>query len=65
MTVLPLGRVTVRLDLGRLLLTAVAAVLYAAGWSTRKTLAAAWFAVSWCVAAVRVGWMEAGRRGAP
>lgn len=42
----------------RWLLTALAAVLYAAGWLTYKI----WFALAWCGAAIRVGWQEAHSR---
>lgn len=64
MTVLTLDRITAearRIHLGRLLLTLLAAVLYGAGWGTRTVLGAVWFSVTWCVAAVKVGWIEAGR----
>jgi len=43
----------------RALLTAIAAVLYAVGWITFKTLAGLWFAAAWVGAAVKVGWQEA------
>lgn len=68
MTVLgvPLTRVGVQarqIHLGALLATVLAAALYGAGWTTRKTVAGVWFAATWCVAAVRLGWREAGDRG--
>ena len=43
----------------RAVLTALAAVLYAAGWIAFKTLAGLWFAAAWIGTAVKVGWQEA------
>lgn len=43
----------------RAVLTAIAAVLYAAGWVAFKTLAGLWLAAVWVGAAVKVGWQEA------
>lgn len=66
MTVLTLDRITSearRINLARMLLTAVAAVLYGFGWTARTVLGGVWFGVTWCVAAVKVGWIEAGDRG--
>jgi hypothetical protein len=49
---------TVRTAL-RAVLTAIAAVLYAAGWVAFKTLAGLWLVAVWVGAAVKVGWREA------
>lgn len=43
----------------RVVLTAIAAVLYGLGWTAAKTLAAAWFIAAWTGAAIKVGWQEA------
>ncbi|MBO0813548.1 MAG: hypothetical protein J2P30_00105 [Actinobacteria bacterium] len=48
---------------GRALLTVLAAVLFGIGWLAAKTVTGSWLAVTWSVAAVKVGWRE-GRRGA-
>jgi hypothetical protein len=47
------------LHAGRVVLTAIAAVLFAIGWCVAKVCAAVWFVVAWCFAAVRLGWREA------
>lgn len=54
----------------RALLTAVAAVLFAVGWSASQTVRAIaallftlGFTASWCFAAVKVGWQAGQRRG--
>ena len=59
-----------QVDLGRLLLIAVAGLFYGIGWLSAKGFTAvAWMcrglvtAVKWSVAAVRLGWRE-GRRPA-
>jgi len=44
-----------RVDFGRTVLTVIAAVFYAIGWS----LSTLWLAVAWCGVAVKVGWQEA------
>lgn len=43
----------------RLVATMLAALLFAAGWTTAKVLLAA----VWCVTAVRLGWDDARRPG--
>lgn len=48
-----------RLDVGRALLTALAAVLYLLGWLPSKVGVVVSAAVAWCVAAVKVGWADA------
>lgn len=68
MTALTLDRISVevrRIHIGRVLLTMVAAVLYSLGWTARTAIVGVGFAVTWCVAAVRLGWSEAGTRGTP
>lgn len=44
---------------GRTLLTAVAAVLFGAGWVAAKGFAVAWLGLAWSATAVRVGWQAA------
>lgn len=46
----------------RVILTAVAAVLFGLGWITAKTCVVAWFVLAWCYAAVKVGWADARSR---
>jgi hypothetical protein len=58
----PVERITVearQVDVGRLVLTVLAAVLYAVGWSAGKVLGAVWLALAWSGTAVRLGWQEA------
>ena len=40
-------------------LIALAAVLYALGWVIAKAFGVVWLAVTWCAAAVQIGWEEA------
>lgn len=40
------------------LLTLVAGVLFGVGWLAAKACTAAWSALTWTFAAVRVGWQE-------
>lgn len=47
------------LQLGRLMLTALAAVLYGAGWSVAQVVTGVLYSITWCIAAVRVGWDDA------
>ncbi len=44
---------------GRVLLTVIAAVLFALGWATYKTCAIAWLAAAWAGSAVIEGWQTA------
>lgn len=44
---------------GRTVLTAVAAVLFGAGWLAARTFAVLWLAATWAFTAVRVGWQAA------
>lgn len=44
---------------GRVLLTLLAAALFALGWLTCKAFALAWLAVAWCGSAVAEGWISA------
>jgi len=52
---------------GRVLLTVIAAILYAVGWVAFKACAVTWLAGAWCASAVIEGWMsaKAGQRRAP
>lgn len=47
----------------RLVLTVLAALLYAAGWVPRRTGVAVVTVALWCAAAVQLGWQDGGRRG--
>lgn len=47
-----------QVDVGRLLVTVVAAVLWAVGWTAAKVVTTFVRALGWSVAAVRVGWRE-------
>jgi uncharacterized membrane protein YciS (DUF1049 family) len=46
---------------GRVLLTALAAVFFAIGW----TVARVFLGVVWCAVAVKVGWQAGAARGKP
>lgn len=66
------GRVrseTERVDVGRMMLTVLAAALYALGWLAAFSFATLAATARWSVAAVRVGWADgkaaAGRRRGP
>lgn len=45
-------------QIGKTLLTILAAVLFALGWITAKTVRVIWLAVAWSAVAVKVGWQE-------
>lgn len=44
-----------QVDVGRVLLTLIAAIFYSVGWTAGKAL----LAVAWCAVAVKVGFQEA------
>jgi hypothetical protein len=44
---------------GRVLLTVIAAVLFALGWLACKAFAVAWLALAWCGSALAEGWISA------
>ena len=44
---------------GRVLLTLLAAALFALGWTACKAFALAWLAAAWCASAVIEGWQQA------
>lgn len=57
-----LARITARaraIRPGRTFLTMLAAVLYGLGWLIAKTFGVLWLALTWCAAAVQVGWEDA------
>lgn len=57
-----IGRISAearQIDAKRVILTILAAVLYAAGWTTRKVFVVLWLALTWSWAAIRLGWREA------
>ena len=59
----PVDRITAearQVRLGRLLLTLIAGLFWAIGWTVGKLA----LGVVWCAVAVKVGWQEA-RNGAP
>lgn len=47
----------------RTVLTAIAAILFAIGWTVGKVFTVLWLAVTWSAAAVKVGWREARKPG--
>lgn len=47
------------LALIRILLTAVAGLLWSTGWVCAKTVRGTWRVLAWIVAAVRIGWRDA------
>ena len=44
---------------GRVILTLLAAALFALGWTACKAFAVAWLAAAWCGSAVIEGWQSA------
>jgi hypothetical protein len=67
-TALDIGRISEeakQLQFGRGLLTIIAAILYAIGWTARKVFVVAWLVISWSYAAVRLGWREAAPKPHP
>ncbi len=62
MTALDIGRISDearQIQFSRGLLTLIAAVLYAIGWTARKVFVVLWLVFAWSWAAVRLGWREA------
>lgn len=47
----------------RTVLSVIAGILFGIGWIVAKAFGLAWFALSWCSAAVKVGWTEGRKRG--
>lgn len=43
----------------RVILTVLAAILYAIGWTARKIFVVAWLVLAWSWTAVKLGWQEA------
>lgn len=57
---IPLDRIAAQareVDFGRVLLTVLAALLYAPGWLTGKVF----LGLAWSATAVKVGWLDARR----
>jgi hypothetical protein len=52
-------------DIPRAALTLVAAVLFAVGWLSGKTVGLVFAALAWSFAAVKVGWSDARRPPLP
>jgi len=52
------------IHIGRLVLTVLAAVLFAVGWSAGKVVTVVGGALVWSFAAVKVGWNDGRRRHA-
>lgn len=48
-----------QVQIGRTLLTLMAAVLYVVGWITAKVLIGIWIVAAWTFTAVRLGWQDA------
>lgn len=46
-------------EIGRAILTVVAAVLFAIGWLAAKVVGVVWLSLAWSATAVRLGWSEA------
>ncbi|MFI0897073.1 hypothetical protein [Streptomyces sp. NPDC020983] len=62
---IPLDRITARarqVRFWRTVLTALAGLLFGAGWVAAKACALVWLAVAWMATAAQMGWREA-RRG--
>lgn len=58
----PLDRITTegrQIQFRRMLLTLLAGVLFAVGWSVAKLVGVLWLSVAWSAAAVKVGWQDA------
>lgn len=71
MTVLdrvPVEAITSRrpnVDFGRLLVAVIGGLFFVAGWAPAKAVRLAWFAISWCAAAVAQGAVDAWSDGKP
>lgn len=68
MTALDIGRISEeaqKVQFSRGLLTLIAAVLYAAGWITRKVFVVLWLVLAWSWTAIRLGWQEAAPKPRP
>jgi hypothetical protein len=62
MVTVPLQRINSeagQIRFGRTMLTMLAAVLFAIGWTAAKLFGALWLIVSWTLTAMKVGWVEA------
>lgn len=51
------------LALSRTLVTVLAGLLYAAGWSAARTVRAVWTGLVWILAAIKLGWKDGVSRG--
>jgi hypothetical protein len=51
-----------RMRFGRSVLTIMASVLYALAWLVAKVFAAIWLIITWCIAAIKVGFMDGLKR---
>jgi uncharacterized membrane protein len=47
---------------GRMVLTMLASVLYALAWLVAKVFAVIWLIITWCVAALKVGFTDGLKR---
>ncbi len=52
-----------RIDIGRGVLTLIAALFYALGWLLGKAVLVTVTAVAWSIAAARIGWQDAHKPG--
>jgi hypothetical protein len=52
-------------EIGRAILTLIAAVLFAIGWVAAKVVGVVWLSLAWSATAVRLGWSEARASQAP
>lgn len=54
-----------QIHFGRMVLTVLAAILYAIGWITRKVFVVLWLTLTWSWAAIRIGWRDAAPKPTP
>lgn len=68
MATVDIGRISAearRIEFGRAVLTALAGILWAVGWTARKTFVVAWLVITWSWTAVRLGWQDAAPKPPP
>lgn len=62
MTTVDLARINTEarsIEFRRAFLTALAGMLWAVGWTARKTFVVAWLLITWSWTALRLGWQDA------
>lgn len=68
MTTVDLARIDTEaraIEFRRAFLTAIATMLWAVGWTARKTFVVAWLLITWSWTAVRLGWQDAAPKPSP